>query len=73
LGYSLPETDLLAQSLLAEVVRTRAARKTFLKQLHLADHNESVKERFIRLFTPALGPHGKVFKYFDVAEFDSKT
>jgi hypothetical protein len=69
LGYSLPETDLLAQSLLAEVVRTRAARKTFLKQLHLADHNESVKERFIKLFTPALGPHGKVLKYYDVAEF----
>ncbi|HLZ16279.1 MAG TPA: SIR2 family protein, partial [Cyclobacteriaceae bacterium] len=72
LGYSLPETDLLAQSLLAEVVRTRAARKKFLKQLHLADHNESVKERFIKLFTPALGPHGKVFKYYDVAEFDKR-
>lgn len=72
LGYSLPETDLLAQSLLAEVVRTRAARKNFLKQLHLADHNESVKERFIKLFTPALGPHGKVFKYYDVDEFDKK-
>jgi len=62
LGYSLPETDLLAQSLLAEVVRTRAARKKYLKQLHLADPSESVKERFIQLFTPALGPHGKVFE-----------
>jgi len=72
LGYSLPETDLLAQSLLAEVVRTRAARKKFLKQLHLADHNESVKDRFVKLFTPALGPHGKVFKYYDVDEFDRK-
>jgi hypothetical protein len=72
LGYSLPETDLLAQSLLAEVVRTRAARKTFIKQLYLADHNELVKERFIKLFTPALGPHGKVFKYYDVNEFDKK-
>jgi hypothetical protein len=70
LGYSLPETDLLAQSLLAEVVRTRAARNSFLKQLHLADRDESVKERFIKLFTPALGPHGKVFKYQDVEEFN---
>src|SRR6202034_2920202 len=72
LGYSLPETDLLAQSLLAEVVRTRAARKVFLKQLHLADHNDSVKDRFVALFTPALGPHGKVFKYHDIAEFNQK-
>jgi hypothetical protein len=72
LGYSLPETDLLAQSLLAEVVRTRAARKEFLKQLHLADHNLPIKERFITLFTPALGPHCKVFKYYDVAEFNRR-
>jgi hypothetical protein len=72
LGYSLPDTDLLAQSLLAEVVRTRAARKTFIKQLHLADHNDSVKERFVRLFTPALGPHAKVFKYYDIAEFNRR-
>lgn len=72
LGYSLPETDLLAQSLLAEVVRTRAARKEYLKQLHLADPSEPVKERFIKLFTPALGPHGKIFKYQDVQEFDKR-
>jgi len=68
LGYSLPETDLLAQSLLAEVVRTRAARKKYLKQLHLADPSESVKERFIQLFTPALGPYGKVVKYYNLYE-----
>jgi hypothetical protein len=72
LGYSLPETDLLAQSLLAEVVRSRAARNNFLKQLHLADHDESVKQKFVKLFTPALGPHGKVFKYYDVNEFNQK-
>ena len=72
LGYSLPETDLLAHSLLAEVVRTRAARDDFLKQLYLADPNESVKERFVELFTPALGPHGKVFRYHDVEEFSKK-
>jgi hypothetical protein len=72
LGYSLPETDLLAQSLLAEVVRTRAARKEFVKQLHLVDQNEPVKKRFIELFTPALGPHAKVFKYYDVDEFNRR-
>ncbi|MFI5096086.1 MAG: SIR2 family protein [Candidatus Acidiferrales bacterium] len=72
LGYSLPETDLLAQSLIAEVVRTRAARNELIRQLHLADHNETVKERFIRMFTPALGSHGKIFKYRDVNEFNQK-
>ena len=72
LGYSLPETDLLAQSLLAEVVRTRAARKKYLKQLHLADPSESVKERFIQLFTAALGPHGKVLKYYNLDEFHKR-
>jgi hypothetical protein len=72
LGYSLPETDLLAQSLFGEVVRTRAARrKKFIKQLHLADHEDSVKDRFNNLFTPALGPHGKVFKYYDLDEFNN--
>jgi hypothetical protein len=63
---------LLAQSLLAEVARTRAARNTFIKHLHLADHDETVKDRFVKLFTPALGPHGKVFKYYDVSEFNEK-
>ncbi|MGH9700893.1 MAG: SIR2 family protein [Candidatus Acidiferrales bacterium] len=72
LGYSLPETDLLAQSLLAEVVRTRAARNDSLKQLHIADHEESVKERFVKLFTPAMGPHGKIFKYYDIEEFNRR-
>ena len=73
LGYSLPETDLLAQSLFGEVVRSRAARKkNFIKQLHLADHADSVKDRFTNLFTPALGPHGKLFKYYDVDEFNER-
>jgi len=72
LGYSLPETDLLAQSLLAEVVRTRAARKDYLRQLHLSDPNESVKERLTKLFIPALGPLGRVFRYHDIHEFNQR-
>jgi hypothetical protein len=72
LGYSLPETDLLAQSLLAEVVRTRAARKEYLKQVHLADPDKLVKERLVKLLTPALGPHGQVFKYEDIGEFEKR-
>lgn len=69
LGYSLPETDLLAQALFAEVVRTRVARKIYLKQLHIAEPNDSVKERFITLFTPALHFGGSLFKYRDLREF----
>ncbi len=72
LGYSLPETDLLAQSLLAEVVRTRVVNKNFLKQLHLADHDEQVKEKFVKLFTPTLAAQGKVFKYQDIKEFEAR-
>lgn len=72
LGYSLPETDLLAQSLLAEVARMRAKRKEYLKQLHLADPDKSVKERFVKLFTPALGPHGQIFKYEDIGKFEER-
>lgn len=76
LGYSLPETDLLAQALFAEVIRSRAARAThdrkkYLKQLHLADPNEDVKEKFARLFSSALGPSGKLFKYQNISEFSN--
>lgn len=69
IGYSLPETDLLAQALFAEVVRLRQARRRFLTQIHLADPSQVVKEKFINLFTPALGPAGLVFKYQGIREF----
>ncbi len=71
-GYSLPETDLLAQALFAEVVRKRKSRwkrLNALSQLHLAGGHESVQERFVSLFTPAMGPVGQVFKYKDIEEF----
>lgn len=69
LGYSLPETDLLAQSLISEVVRLRKARENYIKELHLADPSGKVREKFIQIFTPALGPHGKIFQYYDLKDF----
>lgn len=69
IGYSLPEADLLAKALFAEVVRLRGARKRYLKQLHLADPNDSVKEKFVDLFIPALNPQSKIFRYKDIDEF----
>jgi hypothetical protein len=69
IGYSLPEADLLGKALFSEVVRSRAARNEYLKQLHLADPNDSVKQRFIDLFTPALNARSKLFRYRDVNEF----
>jgi hypothetical protein len=73
IGYSLPETDLLARALLAEVVRTRAARKkSTIKELHIADPNETVQNKLISLFNPALGPHGKIFRYNSIEEFDKR-
>jgi hypothetical protein len=69
IGYSLPEADLLAKALFAEVVRLRAARKHYLRQLHLADPNESVKERLVELFVPALNAQSKIFRYANIDEF----
>ncbi len=71
LGYSLPETDLLAQALFAEVVRTRKVRGHWLKELYLADPNQAVKERFVELFIPSLAPNSSIFKYRDIQEFSA--
>lgn len=71
IGYSLPEADLLAKALFAEVVRSRVARKCYLKQLHLADPNDSVKQKFVELFVPALDAQSRVFRYSGISEFAS--
>lgn len=71
IGYSLPEADLLAKALFAEVVRLRAARKRYLKQLHLADPNDSVKQRFVELFLPTLNAQSKISRYLNIDEFAS--
>jgi hypothetical protein len=70
-GYSLPEADLLAKALFAEVVRLRAARKHYLQELHLADPNEAVKQKFIDVFVPALNAQSKIFRYENIEEFSS--
>lgn len=65
-GYSLPETDFFARSLFSEVVRSRLSRKKKpfdLKQLHIADVDPSVTQRYIELFSPALGAIGRIYKY----------
>jgi SIR2-like domain len=72
IGYSLPDTDLLARALLAEVCRLRAARKHYLMHLHLADPNDAVKDRFSALFATALGPKGHVYRYRDIDELSRK-
>lgn len=72
IGYSLPDTDLIARALLAEVCRSRAARKHYLKHLHIADPNEHVRDRFSALFAPALGSKGHVYRYRDIEELSRK-
>ncbi len=67
-GYSLPETDLLARALFSEVVRMRSARKKYLSHLVLVDPSDIVKERFTSLCTPALGPYGKITRYGSLRE-----
>jgi hypothetical protein len=65
-GYSLPETDLLAKALFSEVVRMRAVRRAYLKQLVLVDPNSEVRAKFVKLFTPALGPQGRIVQFADI-------
>ncbi|HML08333.1 MAG TPA: SIR2 family protein [Xanthobacteraceae bacterium] len=68
IGYSLPDTDLIARALFLEVARLRKARKNFVKELHIADTSESTRNRIIDLFIPALGPEGIVFRYGSAKE-----
>lgn len=68
-GYSLPETDLVARALFQEASRLRAARGTFLKELHVADTNGTVRDRIAELFAPALGFRGHVCRYDGIKSF----
>lgn len=68
IGYSLPEADLLAKALFAEVVRARRAGQRYFKQIHLADPSGSVKQKLVDLFVPALNAQSKVFRYHDMNE-----
>lgn len=70
IGYSLPETDLLAKALFAEVSRLRAARKQYLRHLYVADPKGVVKDRLVDLFTPALGPKGHVYRYENIEDLN---
>lgn len=70
IGYSLPETDLLARSLFAEVCRSRATRNDYLRHLYLADPQDIVKARLVDMFTPALGPKGHVYRFGGIAELN---
>jgi SIR2-like domain len=67
-GYSLPETDLIAKALFLEAIRSRAYRGKFIQELHVADTSDLVRKRLIELFVPALGPHGNVFRYKSAQE-----
>lgn len=67
-GYSLPDTDLIARALFLEVNRLRATREKFIKELHVTDISVSAQNRIVDLFLPALGPHGLVFRYCDAQE-----
>lgn len=67
-GYSLPDTDLIARALFLEVVRLRKARRNFIKELHVADTSDATRRRIVDLFVPALGIEGTVFRYASAKE-----
>ena len=62
-GYSLPDTDLIARALFLEVVRLRETKRSFIDKLHIADISDAVKDKTVNLFIPALGPRGVVSRY----------
>jgi hypothetical protein len=68
IGYSLPETDLIARALFSEVVRSRLARRKHLKELHLADVSDTARLRILNLFVRSLGATGTVFRYGSARE-----
>jgi hypothetical protein len=68
-GYSLPDTDLLAQALFYEAIRQRTIQGKHLKELHIADPSVQTQHKFIEAFTPAIGPIGKIFKYKSIKEY----
>src|SRR3989344_632233 len=68
IGYSLPETDLLARALFSEVVRMRSAREKYLSHLVLVDPSVVVNERFTSLFAPALGAYGRIARFGSLNE-----
>jgi len=70
IGYSLPETDLLAKALFSEVSRLRAARGRFLDHLYVADPSEAVRSRLVDLFVPSLGPKGRVYRYDGIEQLN---
>jgi hypothetical protein len=67
-GYSLPDTDLIARALFLEVARLRKARRNFLKELHVVDISDTTRKRIVDLFIPALGVEGAVFRYANARE-----
>ncbi len=74
IGYSLPETDFMAHSLLNEVVRSRLSRNkpNYLKMIHLVDPDVKIIDKFVSIFTPVLGARGKIYKYKTFNDFCSK-
>ena len=63
IGYSLPDTDLIARVLFLEMARRRNAVGKYIKELHVADVDKNTRQRIIDLFVPALGPTGRIFRY----------
>jgi hypothetical protein len=72
IGYSLPDTDLIARALFLEVARLRKARGNLLKELHIADTSEVTRKRLVDLFVPALGASGSIFRYSSAKELADK-
>jgi hypothetical protein len=72
IGYSLPETDLTAHALFAEVVRQRVQQNNRITELHIVDPSKVIQDKFISLFEPIIKNSGKIYVYNSINEYAGK-
>lgn len=68
IGYSMPDTDMLAKSLFLETVRWRGA-KNGLSNIVIVNPDKEVQSKLLNLFAPIIGTRCKIYKYDTVKDF----
>ena len=71
IGYSLPETDILAHALFAEIVRHRKQHRSMLNQIVLVDKSNLVRNKFKEIFLPIMSTSCPVHEFDSYGDFIS--
>lgn len=72
LGYSLPQNDFLAQALFAEAVRKRKSLGRYIKMVAIANPDKKVRDNFLALLQPAMGPLTQIATFDSVKDFSRR-